>query len=156
MYSKNFQTCFYFISDSVDIFLSVGEDIDNLMERVTKIIPKLDEALLRLFVHEESAGAAAFQESRDSNASAQPEDITNHQSEKSLELKEEVQDDHKNTMDSGFNSSNCSKDIESQGESQIRGQREDVHYETTLQEAEVRDRENKTEWRRDDEWITVR
>ncbi|MED6241623.1 hypothetical protein ATANTOWER_022013, partial [Ataeniobius toweri] len=142
----------------VDIFLSVGEDMDNIMDRVTKIIPKLDAAVLRLTVHEESAGAAVRQESRDKDASCQTEDIRNPQSESSLELKEEVQDvcDQKNMLDSGFNSSNCGKEKDIEGEPHIRGQKRDFHYQACLLEAEEKDRENKTEKGNEEKWVTVR
>ncbi|MEQ2202761.1 hypothetical protein XENOCAPTIV_014925, partial [Xenoophorus captivus] len=142
----------------VDIFLSVGEDMDNIMDRVTKIIPKLDAAVLRLTVHEESAGAAVRQESTDKDASCQTEDIRNPQSESSLELKEEVQDvcDQKNMLDSGFNSSNCGKEKDIEGEPHIRGQKRDFHYQACLLEAEEKDRENKTEKGNEEKWVTVR
>ncbi|MEQ2167324.1 hypothetical protein GOODEAATRI_002955 [Goodea atripinnis] len=128
------------------------------MDRVTKIIPKLDAAVLRLTVHEESAGAAVRQESRDKDASCQTEDIRNPQSESSLELKEEVQDvcDQKNMLDSGFNSSNCGKKKDIEGEPHIRGQKRDFHYQACLLEAEEKDRENKTEKGNEAKWVTVR
>ncbi|KAM4714750.1 death domain-containing protein 1 [Anableps anableps] len=143
--------------ESVDIFLSVGEDMENLRDKVTKIIPKLDAAVLQLSADEETTGAAVFQGSRYNDASVQPEDISNQQSEYNLELKGEAQDAHeqKNTLDSGLNSSNCSKEKETEGEFHIRGQERDFHYQATLLEAEEKDKENKTEQRQEEKWITV-
>ncbi|XP_017165812.1 uncharacterized protein LOC108167173 [Poecilia reticulata] len=138
-------------SESDSIFLSVGEDMEDLLDRVTKIIPKLDAAVLRLSTHEESA--AAFQEPRDEDVPDQTEDVRNQQSEYNLDLREEVQDaqDEENTLDSGFNSSNCSTEKETEEKTSVRGQEKDF----CNQEAEEKDRENKTKWRTEDKWITT-
>uniref|UniRef100_A0A3P9P5D6 Death domain containing 1 n=1 Tax=Poecilia reticulata TaxID=8081 RepID=A0A3P9P5D6_POERE len=125
--------------------------MEDLLDRVTKIIPKLDAAVLRLSTHEESA--AAFQEPRDEDVPDQTEDVRNQQSEYNLDLREEVQDaqDEENTLDSGFNSSNCSTEKETEEKTSVRGQEKDF----CNQEAEEKDRENKTKWRTEDKWITT-
>lgn len=124
------------------------------MDRVTKIIPKLDAAVLRLSTHEESA--AVFQEPRDEDDPDQTEEVRNQQSEYNLEFRE-VQDaqDQKNTLDSGFNSSNCSTEKETKKKTNIRGQEKDFYNQATALEAEQKDRENKTKWRREEKWITT-
>lgn len=128
--------------------------MEDLMDRVTKIIPKLDAAVLRLSTHEESA--AVFQEPRDEDDPDQTEEVRNQQSEYNLEFRE-VQDaqDQKNTLDSGFNSSNCSTEKETKEKTNIRGQEKDFYNQATSLEAEQKDRENKTKWRREEKWITT-
>ncbi|XP_023202452.1 death domain-containing protein 1 [Xiphophorus maculatus] len=130
--------------------------MEDLMDRVTKIIPKLDAAVLRLSTHEESA--AVFQEPRDEDEDNpdQTEEVRNQQSEYNLEFGE-VQDaqDQKNTLDSGFNSSNCSTEKETKEKTNIRGQEKDFYNQATSLEAEEKDRENKTKWRTEEKWITT-
>ncbi|XP_047241325.1 death domain-containing protein 1 [Girardinichthys multiradiatus] len=59
-------------------------------------------------------------------------------------------------LDSGFNSSNCGKEKDIEGEPHIRGQKRDFHYQACLLEAEEKDRENKTEKGNEEKWVTVR
>ncbi|XP_034712816.1 death domain-containing protein 1 [Etheostoma cragini] len=62
-------------SDSFgEILLSVGEDIENIMDKLNTVISKLDEEILKLCAEE----ASALQETRDPKASKQPEDDNNH------------------------------------------------------------------------------
>ncbi|XP_014852238.1 PREDICTED: uncharacterized protein LOC106923615 [Poecilia mexicana] len=138
-----------------DGILSVGEDMEDLLDRVTKIIPKLDAAVLRLSTHEESA--AAFQEPRDEDVPDQTEDVMKQRSEYNLELREEVQDaqNEENTLDSGFNSSNCSTEKENEEKTSVGGQEKDFYNQAPSVEAEEKDRENKTEDRTEEKWITT-
>uniref|UniRef100_A0A3B3WX63 Death domain containing 1 n=1 Tax=Poecilia mexicana TaxID=48701 RepID=A0A3B3WX63_9TELE len=135
--------------------MSVGEDMEDLLDRVTKIIPKLDAAVLRLSTHEESA--AAFQEPRDEDVPDQTEDVMKQRSEYNLELREEVQDaqNEENTLDSGFNSSNCSTEKENEEKTSVGGQEKDFYNQAPSVEAEEKDRENKTEDRTEEKWITT-
>ncbi|XP_036002282.1 death domain-containing protein 1 isoform X2 [Fundulus heteroclitus] len=130
--------------------------MEDIADRVSKLLPKLGAAALRLSVHEESAGCALFQESTDNDASLQPGDTRKPQS--NLEIKEEVWDvrDQKSTMDSGSKSSNCSHEKESEGKSHVRGPEGGLHSQATLMEAEKKDGEQKTEGRKEEKWISLR
>ncbi|XP_073330594.1 death domain-containing protein 1 isoform X2 [Pagrus major] len=67
-------------SDSFsDTFLSVGEEIQNIMDKLNTIITKLDKEILKSCTVEEAPTVdAALKEARDPKASEQPEDDTNH------------------------------------------------------------------------------
>ncbi|XP_054916171.1 death domain-containing protein 1 [Poeciliopsis prolifica] len=142
-------------SVSDGIFLSVGKDMEELMDGGTKINPKPDAAVLRLSTHEESA--AVFQEPRDEDDADQTEDIRNQQSEYNLEFREEVRDaqDQKYILDSGCNSSNCSMEKETEEKTNIAGQEKDFYNQVSSLEAEEKYRENKTKWRTEEKWVTT-
>ncbi|XP_059211103.1 death domain-containing protein 1 [Centropristis striata] len=67
-------------SDSFSFtLLSVGEDIENIMDKLSTIITKLEEESLKFHVDETSTVDAALQDSRDPNAPEQHEDDNNPQ-----------------------------------------------------------------------------
>ncbi|XP_060887793.1 death domain-containing protein 1 [Labrus mixtus] len=84
-----------------DTFLSVEEDIKNIMDNLNTIIMKLDKEILNLCDDE----VAALQEARDPESSEQPEDDSNP-SQDDLELDSgikqdmEAEDDQRKTMPS--------------------------------------------------------
>ncbi|XP_054457885.1 death domain-containing protein 1 [Anoplopoma fimbria] len=66
-------------SDSFsDTFLNVGENIENIMDKLKAILAKLDEEILRLCAEEASTVDAALQETRDPKGPEPPEDDNNH------------------------------------------------------------------------------
>ncbi|XP_044040854.1 death domain-containing protein 1 [Siniperca chuatsi] len=118
-------------SDSFcNIFLSVGNDIKNIMDKLNTIITKLDEEILKLGAKEASTVDASLQETRAPKASKQPEDDNNHlNSQDPLGFdsghKKDIEDgdeqshtmpspDTEQTSDSRFSSSDCS-DVEPPG-----------------------------------------
>lgn len=91
-----------------DIFLSVGEEIQNIMDKLNTIIVKLDKEILKSCTLEEvSTVDAALKEARDPKVSEQPEDDTNHlnsheplESDSGHKQDAEVGDDQSRTMPS--------------------------------------------------------
>ncbi len=66
------------VSDSFsETFLSVGEEIDNIMQRLNTIITKLNEEILKLRADEAATVDAALLETSDPKASEQFEDDSN-------------------------------------------------------------------------------
>ncbi|XP_070786242.1 death domain-containing protein 1 [Enoplosus armatus] len=152
-------------SDSIsDTFLSVGEDIKNITDKLNTIITKLDEEILKLCADEASTVDASLQETRDPQASEQPEDENYHlNSQDPLEFdpghEQDVKDgddqshampslDTEQTSGSRFSSSDCS-DVEETGkEIAVKGQGSDNEDQTDFLE-ETNDKgkeETKIEW----------
>ncbi|XP_074480227.1 death domain-containing protein 1 [Sebastes fasciatus] len=127
-------------SDSFsDTFLSVGEDIENIVDKLNTIRTRLDEEILKLCAEEASTVDAALQETRDPQAA---EDEHNHlNSHDPLESdsgnKQEFEDrddqshimpspDTEQTSDSKSSSSDCN-DVEETGkELAVKGQGSDT------------------------------
>ncbi|XP_069026061.1 death domain-containing protein 1 [Embiotoca jacksoni] len=157
-------------SDSFsDTFLSVGDDIENILEKLSTILAKLDAEDLQLsYYYEAPTVGAAFQEPRET--SVQPEDVNNHlNSHAGLEsdsgYKEEVEDGadrrrREQTPDAKFNTSDR-KNVEETGEeSQAKGQVSEklIHCPTDLMEETERDQERTHDKGKEEiksEWITV-
>uniref|UniRef100_A0A671W8N9 Death domain containing 1 n=1 Tax=Sparus aurata TaxID=8175 RepID=A0A671W8N9_SPAAU len=91
-------------SDSFsDIFLSVGEEIQNIIDKLNTIIAKLDKEILKSC----TLGEVSTVEARDPKVSEQPEDDTNHlnsheplESDSGHKQDAEVRDDQSRTMPS--------------------------------------------------------
>lgn len=127
-------------SDSFsDTFQSVGEDIENIMQKLSTITTKLDVEFLQLSAEEATSVDAALQQTRDPETSVQPEDGNNHlsshdQHESDSGHKQEVEDesdqshtglspDTERTLDDfGFSSSDCNNVKETGRESEVKGQ----------------------------------
>ncbi|XP_033507944.1 death domain-containing protein 1 [Epinephelus lanceolatus] len=120
-------------------FLSVGEDVEKIIDKINTIITKLDEEMLKLCAAEASTEDATPQEIRDPKETEQPEDDKNHlNSDDPLESdsgqKEDAEDgddqsptrlpspDSKQTSDSRFSSSDCNNEEETGKESEVKSQ----------------------------------
>lgn len=120
-------------------FLSVGEDVENIIDKINTIITKLDEEMLKLCAAEASTEDATPQEIRDPKETEQPEDDKNHlNSDDPLESdsgqKQGAEDgddqsptrppspDSKQTSDSRFSSSDCNNEEETGKESEVKSQ----------------------------------
>ncbi|GLD53771.1 death domain-containing protein 1 [Lates japonicus] len=127
-------------SDSFsDTFQSVGEDIENIMQKLSTITTKLDAEILQLSPEEATSVDAALQETREPETSVQPEDGNNHLSshdphESDSGHKQEVEDEgdqshtglspdtERTSDDFGFSSSDCNNVKETGRESEVKGQ----------------------------------
>lgn len=115
-----------------DIFLSVEEEIQNIMDKLNTIIAKLDKEILKSHTVEEvSTMDAALKEARNPKVSEQPEDDTNQlnshepiESNSGHKQDAEVRDDQSRTMpsadtkqasDSRLNRPECN-DVEETGQ----------------------------------------
>uniref|UniRef100_A0AAZ1XUH5 Death domain containing 1 n=1 Tax=Oreochromis aureus TaxID=47969 RepID=A0AAZ1XUH5_OREAU len=152
-----------------DIFLSVGEDIEKIIDKISSIIIKLDAAIHQLSVDKASIEGEARQESRDTDTLVQPEDVKNHlNSPDRLESDSgherviedgahrrltEASADTEQTLDSNFSGSYCDNGAESHVKAQAKDVLEEsVHSETELlEETEKEDVSAK----RKRKWITV-
>ncbi|XP_045920508.1 death domain-containing protein 1 isoform X2 [Micropterus dolomieu] len=131
-------------SDSFsNIFLSVGEDIKDIIDKLNTIITKLDEEIHKLCAEKASTVDAALQETRDPKAdgSERREDDNNHlNSHDPLDFdsghKQEAEDgddqsrtvpspDTEQTSDSRFSRSDCSNVEETGKELEVKGQGSD-------------------------------
>ncbi|XP_030609951.1 death domain-containing protein 1 [Archocentrus centrarchus] len=161
-----------------DIFLSAGEDVEKIIDKIGSIILKLDAAIHQLSVDEASIAGEALQESRETDAPVQPEDVNNHPNspdrlESDLGHEQEVEvgadrsptrasPDTEQTADSTF-SSNCNKEEDTGTELHVKGQASDfleksIHSQTELLDETEKDRErinDEGKEERRNEWITV-
>lgn len=149
-----------------DIFLSIGEDIESVMDKVSKIMTKLDAAVLQLSTDKASAVATELQESRD--ALVQPDDVRSHQLESDSQAKDEgdqslagASPDTEETWENI--SSNCSKMEDVAGEMQVKPHAsgilgQPIQSKTDLR-AEIKENRDETNDKKEDEekreWITV-
>ncbi|XP_031707333.1 death domain-containing protein 1 [Anarrhichthys ocellatus] len=160
-------------SDSFgDTFLSVGDNIENIMVQLNAIVAKLDEEILRLCAEEASAVAAALQETRDPKAPEQPEDDKNHlNSYDPLESDSGHKqadgdgdgDDQSHTMpspgteqasDTGFSSSVCNDVEEEEKEILVKSQGSEIKDCVSPESPFLEEAEQDTN-RVNKEWITV-
>ncbi|XP_039997492.1 death domain-containing protein 1 [Xiphias gladius] len=125
-------------SDSFsDTFQSVGEDIDNIMQKLSTIVTKLDAEILQLAAEKASSVDAALQETIDPETSVQPEDGNNHlsshdphESDSGRTQEFEVEGDQSHTRpspdteqtsDFRFSSSDCNDVKEAGRELEVKG-----------------------------------
>ncbi|XP_041840497.1 death domain-containing protein 1 [Melanotaenia boesemani] len=154
-------------SDSLsDIFLSVGEDIDNLVDKLVKIITKLNAAVLQLSANEALTSIAVLQESRDTDTLVQCENFRSDQLEYNLGYEPKVEDDQsqkrlpntEQTLDSDCN--NMEKIEEKlQDMCQVNDFLEKpLHCQTNLEEKTQKDNEKINIKKKEEEtceWISV-
>ncbi|XP_076737895.1 death domain-containing protein 1 isoform X1 [Maylandia zebra] len=151
-----------------DIFLSVGEDVEKIIDKISSIIIKLDAAIQQLSVDKTSIAGEARREYRDTDTSAQPEDVKNHLNspdrlesdsghERVIEdgadrRRTETSADTEQTLDS-FSGSNC----DNGAESHVKGQARDVLEESVNSETELLEETEKEDEsaKRKRKWITV-
>ncbi|XP_070711179.1 death domain-containing protein 1 [Pempheris klunzingeri] len=154
-------------SDSFAItFLSVGEDIESITDKMNAIITKLDTEIQRGRSEEASASDAAPQETRDPKE--QPENDNNHLNSHDplvcdcgYKQDDEGGDDHSRAMpspdaeqtsDSGSSSCDCSDVGETGRESVVKGQGDDEEGQTGKDTNVLHDKGREET---NNEWITV-
>lgn len=154
-----------------DTFLSVGEDIKNIMDTLNAIITKLDAEILKLRAEEASTVDAQLQETQ---ATEKPDDDNDHQDpiESDSGYKLEVEDqshtmpspDTENTPESRFSSSDRNNVEETGKELVVKGQGSDnedcvsPESQTDFLEETEKDRNRvnvKEKEETNNKWITV-